>query len=128
MVKIKRKVKMTLSELIDWGFKNNITNKEFFSNLFEKKSVKFNLSGYIKFSDSYVYLPEDTFTVEIEEEITEDTKIQRLSQYTTYGFRTTKLNSSIKEEKDEESLAFYIMNDDREMTLIWTKEKGLMGE
>lgn len=75
MVKIKRKVEMTLTELIEWGFKNEIKNTEFVSNFFEKKSVIFNLSGWAEFSDEYAYLPEDTFTVEVEEELTEDTKL-----------------------------------------------------
>ncbi|WP_239733850.1 hypothetical protein [Mammaliicoccus sp. M-M49] len=34
--------------------------------------------------------------------------------------------SSINKQKDFDSEAFYIMNDDKTMTLIWTKEKGLV--
>ena len=68
---------MTLPELIEWGFKNGIKNKEFVSNFFGKKSVIFNLSGWAEFSDEYAYLPEDTFTVEIEKEITEETKLSK---------------------------------------------------
>ena len=37
MVKIKRKVEMTLPELIEWGFKNEIKNIEFVSN-FSKRN------------------------------------------------------------------------------------------
>ena len=35
------------------------------------------MSGWAEFSDEYAYLPEDTFTVEIEEEVTEDTKLPK---------------------------------------------------
>lgn len=136
MVKIKRKVEMTLPELIEWGFKNEIKNTEFVSNFFEKKSVIFNLSGWAEFSDEYAYLPEDTFTVEIEEEITEDTVIFRLLEVRNAipskktEWQDLKLlksylygNHSISEVKNEHSVAIYILNDDMTMTLIWKNNK-----
>ena len=137
MVKIKQKVEMTLPELIDWGFKNEIKNIEFVSNFFEKKSVIFNLSGWAEFSDEYAYLPEDTFTVEVEEEVTEETKINKLVEVyrnieDTILFTDLHHDYSISEVKDNEeyavcSRAFYILNDDFNMTLIW-KDGGLVGD
>lgn len=80
MAKIKRKVEMTLPELIEWGFKNNIKNRKFVRNRNQRyfKPVVFNSCGYAEFNDDFSYSPEDTFTVEIEEEITEETQIYRL--------------------------------------------------
>ena len=140
MVKIKRKVEMTLPELIEWGFKNEIKNIEFVSNFFEKKSVIFNLSGWAEFSDEYAYLPEDTFTVEVEEEITEDTQIYRLLElkdsfiFKDGGWKDLNImksnmygNQSISEVKNDESKKFYMLNEDDTMTLIW-KDGELVGD
>ena len=63
------------------------------------------------------------FTVEIEEDITEDTQISKLAHYSVYGFRGTKNCTSINDVKDGNSIAFYIMNDDMTMTLIWKNGK-----
>ncbi|MDU3540117.1 MAG: hypothetical protein E7F54_05390 [Staphylococcus sp.] len=140
MVKIKKKVEMTLPELIEWGFKNEIKNTEFVSNFFKKKSVIFNLSGWAEFSDEYAYLPEDTFTVEVEEEITEDTQIYRLLElkdsfiFKDGGWKDLNImksnmygNQSISEVKNDESKNFYMLNEDDTMTLIW-KDGELVGD
>lgn len=124
MAKIKRKVEMTLPELIEWGFKNGIKNKEFVSNFFEKKSVIFNLSGWAEFSDEYAYLPEDTFIAEIEEEIDEDTVFPVLVKTLKNVVEETKVvtyyNASIEFSKSKnETISYHILNDDGTMTLIW---------
>lgn len=132
MVKIKREVEMTLSELIEWGFKNEIKNIEFVSNFFEKKSVIFNLSGWAEFSDEYAYLPEDTFTVEVEEEITEDTIIPLLLKIYKSGdnaseasiYRSISINTA---ESSTRSIAYYSINDGGTLTLIW-KDGELAGD
>lgn len=133
MVKIKQKKTMNLPQLIEWAWKNDITNKEYICNEFEKKSVIFNLSGWAEFSDEFSYNPEDTFTVEVEEEITEDTVLDELVElYEDYLENNEILkhkNRSISEAKDEDgcaSQAFYIIHDDLIMTLIWTRERGLI--
>ena len=132
MVKIKRKVEMTLPELIEWGFKNKIKNREFPCNQASYKSVIFNLNGWSEFSGEYSYLPQDTFTVEVEEEITEDTQIYRLLElkdsfiFKDGGWKDLNImkssmygNQSISEVKNDESKKFYMLNEDDTMTLIW---------
>ncbi|MBF2319441.1 hypothetical protein H3923_10025 [Staphylococcus hominis] len=126
MVKIKRKVEMTLPELIEWGFKNEIKNIEFVSNFFEKKSVIFNLSGWAEFSDEYAYLPEDTFTVEIEEEITEETEIPEMLEIFQDNDGTQWFGNSIEQLKDDFSREFWLKDGDT-MTLIW-KDGELVGD
>nr|DAI85696.1 MAG TPA: hypothetical protein [Caudoviricetes sp.] len=126
MTKIKRKVKMTLPELIEWGFKNGIKNKEFVSNFFKKKSVIFNLSGWAEFSDEYAYLPEDTFTVEVEEEITEETKIPEMLEIFQDNDGTQWFGNSIEQVKDDFSREFWL-KDGNTMTLIW-KDGELVGD
>ncbi len=123
MPTIKTKKEMNLPELIEWGWKNGIEKRSFISNG-GKVTANFEDMGHF-ITDSYIS-KDVTFTVEIEEEITEDTKISELAQYSVFGFKTTRNNVSINHVKDENSLAFYIMNDDLTMTLIWTKEKGMV--
>lgn len=126
MVKIKREVEMTLPELIEWGFKNGIKNREFPCNQANFKSVAFNSDGWIDFSDDLYYLPEDTFTVEVEEEITEQTVFKRFYEYTKGQSFMIYENTSISKIKDEISKEFW-MKDGNTMTLIW-KDGELVGD
>ncbi|WNM54226.1 hypothetical protein CoNPh17_CDS0030 [Staphylococcus phage S-CoN_Ph17] len=66
---------MTLPELIQWGWKNCITEKAFYSNL-DGGSVYFDMLQNI--SIEHEIAVNETFTVEIEESITEETAIPRL--------------------------------------------------
>ncbi|MCG2493206.1 hypothetical protein K4Q40_02755 [Staphylococcus epidermidis] len=124
MAKIKRKVEMTLPQLIEWGFKNNIKNREFSRNHKYFKPVVFNSCGYVDFRDDYAYSPEDTFTVEVEEEITEDTVFPVLVKVIENVVKEIKVisyyNASINSSKSQnETLSYHILNDDGTMTLIW---------
>lgn len=138
MVKIKRKVEMTLPELIEWGFKNEIKNIEFVSNFFEKKSVIFNLSGWAEFSDEYAYLPEDTFTVEVEEEITKETKLPKFLEISFdrksgRDFAVVREKESIKNIVDKniehfiDTRTIHLFDDEGTHTLIW-KYGELVGD
>lgn len=75
MVKIKKEVKMTFPELIEWGLENGIKSRRFTNNRLNSKYVSFDALGGVYFNNLYSYLLEDTFTVEVEEEITKDTKL-----------------------------------------------------
>lgn len=130
MVKIKRKVDMTLAELIEWGFKNNIKDREFISNYKDYTSVIFGSMGCVECIN--YFSSEDTFTVEIEEEITEETQIYRLLElkdsfiFKDGGWKDLNImkssmygNQSISEVKNDESKNFYMLNEDGTLTLIW---------
>ncbi|PTG53504.1 hypothetical protein BU687_04995 [Staphylococcus chromogenes] len=117
MAKMKVKKEMTLAELIQWGNKNEITNKTFINVLDDE--VRFVEDGWIEISDTIH--PKAFFKVE--EEITEDTKIPVLvgmykRNKNTY-YSIIKHNTSIISEKDKTPVAFYMLNDDMTMTLIW---------
>lgn len=142
MVKIKRKVEMTLPELIEWGFKNKIKNREFPCNQANFKSVVFNSDGWIDFSDDLYYLPEDTFTVEVEEELTENTVLPSVVVVRTQYFpnnghsvNVAKINSkSIKQVIENqpnnskfEYHSIYLMESERIGQLIW-KDGELVGD
>lgn len=125
MMKIKVKREFTLLGLIEYIKKNGIADKVFLNKKGKGKVVVGD--------DRHLYMTDlnltDTFTVEEEEEITEDTVIPNLLEVYEYDERLlTNLdkNLSIKAVLDESlddllygSRAFHILNDDYTMTLIW---------
>ncbi|MDW4254652.1 hypothetical protein QI091_03410 [Staphylococcus saprophyticus] len=125
-MKIKTKKQLNLPQLIEWLLKSGYRNYTANSNM--GNTVTLSRYGAIQFSIG-TFFPEDTFTIEVEEEITEDTVIPKLVSFSreTHGLDFFQYNnSSINEEKDDTSLSFYIMNDDYSLVLIWTREKGLV--
>ncbi|PCE54202.1 hypothetical protein BSR33_01770 [Staphylococcus pseudintermedius] len=127
MMKIKVNKEFTLLGLIEYIKKNEIADKVFFDNKGKGKVVVGD--------DRYLYMTDlnltDTFTVEVEveEEITEDTKIPTLIELFVSGYGQiihTYYRTSIREAigevvKGVDALpkTFYILNDDMTMTLIW---------
>lgn len=128
MVKIKQKVELK--------------PKAFLKHLLEKEETEVELDGYAFDGSNYLFGPEvtvneyvsynpykNTYTVEVEEEITDDTKIPRLIEMYEYdGNPNTHLNKNITIKEllnDSQSdllyvpKAFYILNEDMTMTLIW---------
>lgn len=126
MVKIKNKVEMTLSELIEWGLENGIKSRRFTSNRLSSKHVDFDKLGGVCFSGFYSYLLEDTFTVEIGEEITENTKIPEMLEIFQDNDATQWFGNSIEQVKDDFSREFWL-KDGNTMTLIW-KYGELVGD
>lgn len=130
MPTIKQKVDMTAHELITYGIQNNIKNiilEAINEKNKEKAIIHFNENAMpIVSRDVNIH---HVFEVKGEEPITEDTVILRLVEFSNYGHGkdfSWHYNTSINEGLDIGSEAFYIMNDDKTMTLIWTKEKGLV--
>ena len=120
-MKIKRKVEMTLPQLIEWIEINRRFDESFGSDRYNYVHV--NVDGILEFTGKFC---EDTFTVTTEEEITEDTEFEKL-YYTTILSRIvessyTTIQSSLKHIAVE-PIAFYIMNDDLNLTLIWRDGK-----
>ncbi|HFF1085886.1 TPA: hypothetical protein ACF9H5_000362 [Staphylococcus aureus] len=126
-MKIKVKKEMKLDELIKWARENPELSQ---GKVFVTKSFA---DGIVRF-DSYTnkcttsgFAPIDIpFIVEVEKEITEETKFDRLIelfeiQEGDYN-STLYENTSIKEclyGRCVPTKAFYILNDDMTMTLIW---------
>jgi len=132
-MKIKRKVEMTHEEYAKYmidkfgiaSYERELIDNNFFDAPMEFEQT-FTLKPMRKDDDPVIERSFRGVVIEVEEEITEDTKVSKLAHYSTYGFKGTKNNTSINDVKDKISLAFYIMNSDRTMTLIWTKENGLV--
>lgn len=140
MVKIKRKVEMTLPELIEWGFKNNVKDRGFSCNQATHRPVVFDSIGWIDFIDDYCYPPGDTYTVEVEEEITKETELPKYLEIFAYedldyGDESSFIgeNQSIKEILQENencssiTKTIHLVNDDGTHTLIW-KDGELVGD
>lgn len=129
MPKIKRKVEMTLPKLIEWAWENEVSDKAFYSNL-DGGSVYFDKIKNLSIEHEIAI--NETFTVEIEEEVTEETQIYRLLElkdsfkFKDGGWKDLNImksnmygNQSISEVKNDESKKFYMLNEDDTMTLIW---------
>ncbi|MCO4339762.1 hypothetical protein [Staphylococcus agnetis] len=119
MVKIKVKKEFTLPELIQWGWKNGE----------EQRIFRASNDGLVCFNDdSWVTIetavePDETFTFEVEEEITEDTVINGLVEVyrSSSGFLKSVMfpRESVRVAKRDVTVAFYMLNDDMTMTLLW---------
>ncbi|EOB0452340.1 hypothetical protein ACIM89_001466 [Staphylococcus aureus] len=126
-MKIKVKKEMLLDELIKWARENPELSqgKIFFSTGFSDGFVRFHPNTNKCSTSSFIPI-DIPFIVDIEKEVTEDTKFDRL--FEVYEFReraymsALHTNTSIKERLENTSFptkAFYILNDDMTMTLIW---------
>ena len=132
---------MTLPELITWAWENDVREEWFYSDNQAQKSsygVEFDEDG--DFISRLALNSDLLFTVEVEEEITEETVIPRLLEVRNAipskeeGWKDLKIlksymygNHTISEVKNEHSVAIYILNDDMTMTLIW-KDGELVGD
>ena len=110
MAKIKRKKKMTLLELVEWAWNNpeQVESKVFQSDrmgtLGECSEVHFSTDGH------------GFYTKVVTDKDTEFDCLVELNDIE--GFEIYE-NDSIRELIDGTSRAFYILNEDKTMTLIW---------
>lgn len=133
MVKIKTEKKMKLPELVQWAFDNpnKVIGKSIFPDNRISGEIYFAANGGVVFHDKF-HAKDDTFTLEVEEEVTEDTEIPTLM--VVYDFPGEKgiycnayYNLSIKhilDTKNNEAniKSFHMVNQDGTTTLLWTKE------
>lgn len=127
MAKIKVKKEMTLPELIKWAWKNGIKNESFLAS--RGGRIYFDEDSWVGIDESTLLEPGETFTLEIEEEIDENTVISKLVYHYVHNgmsLITTRSEKSISEvlkinTKAEGfmNIAFYMLNDDMTMTLLW---------
>ena len=123
-MKIKTKKEMNLPQFIAWAVDNHITGSFYANNRVNAKRIRFEFGRIV--SSHGELRSYDTFTVEVEEEITEDTEITALVELSSQGLLgNTRLYRyhSINDVIDNQSVAFYILNDDQTMDLIWKNGK-----
>lgn len=121
-MKIKTKKQLNLPQLIEWGFKNDITNQFYRANDTKGyiSEVFFSEIGLPHFSS--MVDKQDTFTVEVEEEIAEDTKFDIIVLIEKDSCSATWANNSINKLKDNRSKEFHAYIDG-EFKCIWKKGK-----
>lgn len=127
-MKIKRKKQLNLPQLIEYALDNGVTGAIFSDNRVDAKRIRFE-SGTIVSIHGYMHKG-DTFTIEIEEDITEDTKLDLVERfiggmdYACYTSHTMSIKECLKRSpSDCTTTHFYIENDDRELILIWRDGK-----
>ncbi|PXX85683.1 hypothetical protein DLY76_06570 [Staphylococcus warneri] len=117
MTKIKTKRRMDKKELAQFLIDNTevigITKSYKDGKYFEETIRLEPISNKMK------KISKNIIEVEVEEEITEDTKIENLIELHKDNFISIYQNEIIDNVKDFNSKAFYIMNEDMTMTLIW---------
>ncbi|MDU2992385.1 MAG: hypothetical protein E7B64_07920 [Streptococcus mitis] len=133
MAKIKRKVEMTPKEFLKHLLEQEETEVELDGYTFNYNEEHYSFDPEIIANEVISYNPHScTFTVEIEESITEETAIPRLLEVRNAipskeeGWKDLKIlksymygNRTVSEVKNEHSVSIYILNDDMTMTLIW---------
>lgn len=125
MAKVKNKVTLKPKELIKYlldleetEFALYIETEGGYNNLFKPK---LKVENYITYNEE-----EETFTIEVEEEITEDTKIDDLVEIVindkniphTSVFYNTSINERLSITRYRPQV-FYMLNDDSTITRIW---------
>lgn len=117
IMKIKQEKKFTLPQLIEWIEINRRFNEEFASHRYNY--VHANVDGVLEFTGEFC---EDTFTVEVEEEITEDTEFKRLVYIDDDDDTVAFSNFTIRELKDNGVKEFHAYIDG-EFKLVWRNGK-----
>ena len=130
-MKIKTKKQFTLPQLIEWAMKNDMHEKSFCGDRYGD-AVHFDENEDMLCD--HVSLTE-TFTVEVEEEITEDSVFPKLVErwkhdgegdeaFRYAGHDDKSINRVLFANPESvETTHFYIENDNQELVLIWRDGK-----
>ncbi|RIL42917.1 hypothetical protein BUZ01_08660 [Staphylococcus gallinarum] len=125
-MKIKTKKQLNLPQLIEWAMKNDMHERSFCGDRYGD-AVHFDENEDMLCD--HVSLTE-TFTVEVEEEITEDTRLDLIERFidgmgsVCYTSNRMTIKESLRcDSKECTTTHFYIENDDRELVLIWRDGK-----
>src|SRR5699024_2903612 len=134
MVKIKRQVEMTHEEYAKYmidkfgiaSYERELIDNDIFDAPVEFEQT-FTLKSMRKDDDPVIKRSFKGVVIEVEEEITECTVIPKLVVNHSDTEFTLYKNEYINNEFPLDSVqAFYILNDDLTLTLIWTHDKGLV--
>ncbi len=129
MAKIKRKVEMKQKEFLKHLLEQEETEVELNGYTFDYNEEHYSLDPEITTNEVVSYNPNNnTYTVEVEEEIAEDTVFPVLiktfknvfNEITVISYENASINSS---KSRNETISYHILNDDGTMTLIWKDGK-----
>ena len=130
MVTIKRKVEINLPQFIAWAVDNHITGSFYANNRVNAKIIRFEFGRIV--SSHGDLRSHDTFTVEVEEVVTEDTELYLVERYIS-SYEDFKLkykshqNRSIKSILENRSphlkTTHFYTEVNNELVLIWKNGK-----
>ena len=115
-MKIKRKVQKNLPQLIEWLLKSG--HRDYIASSDMGNTVTLSRYGAIQFSHG-TFFPEETFTVEVEEEITEDTVLDEMLLVYDNGVTHIAENKNLSFISKGNLKSAYYMNNDLRLILIW---------
>ena len=115
-MKIKRKVQKNLPQLIEWLLKSG--HRDYIASSDMGNTVTLSRYGAIQFSHG-TFFPEETFTVEVEEEITEDTVLDEMLLVYDNGVTHIAENKNLSFISKGNLKSAYYMDDDLRLILIW---------
>ena len=122
-MKIKTKKEMNLPQFIAWAVDNHITGSFYANNRVNAKRIRFEFGRIV--SSHGDLRSHDTFTVEVDEPITENTVFELMIEITDSCPNCLWEEASVEGWKDEDSKEFHAYIDGK-FKLIWTKEEGLV--
>ncbi|AWI44821.1 hypothetical protein BJG88_08750 [Staphylococcus nepalensis] len=137
-MKIKTKKQLNLPQLIEWAWDNDVRGKMFPTDQNQEAGIYIATNRDFMMSNADYIKYSNTFTVEAEEEITEDTVVSKLM--TTFkktyleggiGYQRVRIDENYpiklmlnKAEAHREPIeTLHIVNDDGTHTLIWRDGK-----
>ena len=123
-MKIKRKVQKNLPQLIEWLLKSG--HRDYIASSDMGNTVTLSRYGAIQFSHG-TFFPEETFTVEVEEEITEDTVLDEMLLVYDNGVTHIAENKNLSFISKGNLKSAYYMNDDLRLILIWRDGELIKG-
>lgn len=130
-MKIKTKKQLNLPQLIKWAWDNDIrdTVVKLKSKYPAKQGIVIDNGGRLHLVGMDYLSKNNTFTVEVEEEITEDTEIPKMVEiyldnerdipYSQIHYNQTINRAISTQECGSKTLTFHKLNDDDTLTLIW---------
>ncbi|MDW4244787.1 hypothetical protein QI219_03405 [Staphylococcus saprophyticus] len=118
-MKIKTKKQLNLPQLIEWLLKSG--HRDYITSSDMGNTVTLSRGGAIQFSIG-TFFPEETFTVEVEETVTEKTEFELLIEITDGYPNCLWEEASVEDWKDEDSKEFHAYIDG-EFKLIWRDGK-----
>lgn len=122
-MKIKTKKEMNLPELIEWGFGNKVTGSYFAIDGVYAKRIRFQSGVFVGMNGEFN--KDDTFKLDIEEEIEVHTNLDALVEVRESGTVHTHYDTSIREEERDSTVEFHTLIEGK-LVLIWDREEGLV--
>ncbi|HDP5827281.1 TPA: hypothetical protein P6V00_001476 [Staphylococcus aureus] len=134
-MKIKTMKTMNLPQLIEWAWDNDIrdTVVKLKSKYPAKQGIVIDNGGRLHLVGMDYLSKSNTFTIEVEEEITEDTEIPKMVEiyldkerdipYSQIHYNQTINRAISTQECGSKTLTFHKLNDDDTLTLIWRNGK-----